>query len=179
MINSFNEWPEGSYIEPSQAYGGQFLGLSAEWSQQFKEAVVFRCRQHWLAAPLPIAPPAPEATATPVPEPDTPTAFVEAELLNLRDGPEHQCGDRGNSQHRRGVANSWAFGSVPNWWQVQNGEGLAWVYGPLVRVAGPLEQVPVVETAVPLAAKAPSADPALTEDATASMANQPILSRQP
>ena len=38
VINSFNEWPEGTYIEPSAAYGDQFLGLSATWSGAFKGA---------------------------------------------------------------------------------------------------------------------------------------------
>ncbi len=36
VINSFNEWPEGSYIEPSEAYGDLFLNMSAVWSGQFK-----------------------------------------------------------------------------------------------------------------------------------------------
>ena len=36
VINSFNEWPEGTYIEPSAAYGDQFIGLTAQWSAQFK-----------------------------------------------------------------------------------------------------------------------------------------------
>ncbi|MFC2023787.1 endo-1,3-alpha-glucanase family glycosylhydrolase [Chloroflexota bacterium] len=38
IINSFNEWPEGSYIEPSQAYGDLFLGLTRDWAAQFKQA---------------------------------------------------------------------------------------------------------------------------------------------
>jgi hypothetical protein len=38
VINSFNEWPEGSYIEPSAAFGRQYLDLTATWSSQFKGA---------------------------------------------------------------------------------------------------------------------------------------------
>jgi hypothetical protein len=38
IINSFNEWAEGTHIEPSQAYGRTYLALTAEWARRFKEA---------------------------------------------------------------------------------------------------------------------------------------------
>ncbi len=38
IINSFNEWPEGSYIEPSRSYGKAYLDLTREWSAHFKSA---------------------------------------------------------------------------------------------------------------------------------------------
>ncbi len=35
-INSFNEWVEGSYIEPSEKYGDQAMQLTREFARQFK-----------------------------------------------------------------------------------------------------------------------------------------------
>lgn len=34
-INSFNEWVEGTYVEPSVQYGDVYLGLTREFAQQF------------------------------------------------------------------------------------------------------------------------------------------------
>lgn len=36
IIHSFNEWVEGSYIEPSAAFGDLYLQLTAQWIAQFK-----------------------------------------------------------------------------------------------------------------------------------------------
>jgi len=35
-VNSFNEWVEGHYIEPSQLYGSAYMDLTREFTQQFK-----------------------------------------------------------------------------------------------------------------------------------------------
>lgn len=36
VVHSFNEWVEGSYMEPSAFYGDQYLGLTAAWAAQFR-----------------------------------------------------------------------------------------------------------------------------------------------
>jgi len=54
VITSFNEWPEGTYIEPSQAYGTKYLDLTAQWSAAFRGSV---------------PPPVQVAAAPPVPVP--------------------------------------------------------------------------------------------------------------
>jgi hypothetical protein len=68
IINSFNEWPEGSYIEPSQAYGSLYLDLTREWAARFRGME---------QAPVPLAPP-PSPTASPVPP--TPTSIPPTPL---------------------------------------------------------------------------------------------------
>jgi hypothetical protein len=65
VINSFNEWPEGSYIEPSQAYGNLYLDLTREWSTRLKGT------EASLSA-IPTSPPPPTSVPpqpTPPPEP--------------------------------------------------------------------------------------------------------------
>jgi hypothetical protein len=36
VLHSFNEWVEGSYVEPSAAFGDLYLQLTAQWIAQFK-----------------------------------------------------------------------------------------------------------------------------------------------
>jgi hypothetical protein len=35
VVHSFNEWVEGSYLEPSAFYGDRYLGLTAQWAATF------------------------------------------------------------------------------------------------------------------------------------------------
>ncbi len=92
VITSFNEWPEGTYIEASQAYGTKYLELTAQWSSAFRgsapppvQAVSASPEPApakpagAAAAPRPpalkITPPAP--TPTPVPTPSRPPVTPE------------------------------------------------------------------------------------------------------
>jgi hypothetical protein len=75
IINSFNEWPEGSYIEPSRSYGNLYLDLTREWSARFKSAEfsleTSQPRQP-KATPLPPSPSTPPPPA-PLPEEEWPS----------------------------------------------------------------------------------------------------------
>lgn len=144
VINSFNEWPEGSYIEPSVNYGDLFIGLSATYSQQFKSgggaAITFSA-----PAPLP-----PQPTPTPTPPPTEPTAYVNTALLNLRAGPNTEAEIVGQVASGLPLTISGQDPAFPEWWQVTYNDSTAWVYGPLVTTGGPMEQVQQI-TAAPLA----------------------------
>jgi hypothetical protein len=77
VINSFNEWPEGTYIEPSQEHGSLYLDLTREWSARFKGAVFSAS-----AAPtLPTATPVPPTDIPPSPVPPTATPLPPATLI--------------------------------------------------------------------------------------------------
>jgi hypothetical protein len=100
IVNSFNEWPEGSYIEPSQAYGTLYLDLTREWAARFKSAEQVPAQ---LAAPtvqsaLPPSPtptpvpPTPTPTPAPPPEPSALIYFPEGEELSTQAWLMQGCG---------------------------------------------------------------------------------------
>jgi len=139
VITSFNEWPEGTYIEPSAAFGRQYLDLTANWSQQFKAGG---------GSPITAAmqPPASAlAPAAPEPEPDGPTAVVEVSLLNLRAGPGADYELVGQAAAGAALPISGRHPHIPRWWRVKTADGNGWVYAPLVRTTGPLTEIPMTE----------------------------------
>jgi hypothetical protein len=71
VINSFNEWPEGSYIEPSKTYGRQYLDLTREWVAQFKGSeMMVSAAAPPPSQPTPVPPtPTPKPTSLPTPRP--------------------------------------------------------------------------------------------------------------
>ncbi|MBX3015432.1 MAG: SH3 domain-containing protein [Caldilineaceae bacterium] len=180
VITSFNEWPEGSYIEPSAAFGDTYLQLTARWSQQFRAGGPSQAAQ--VAAPPPAAlapetPPTP--TPTPLPEPESPTAYVQVALLNLRGGPSTDFALIGRATEGAALAITGYDPAYPGWWQVRattdQGEQDAWIFGDLVRAAGPLATVPVV--AVPLfAAPTPPAPPTVADASMTNLSPATVIS---
>lgn len=163
VINSFNEWPEGSYIEPSAAYGDQYLNLSATYSQQFKAGGGVA-----IAAVAPPAPLPPVPTATPTPPPTVPTAFINTGLLNLRAGPSTDSAIIGQRNQGAALPITGQHPSHPDWWQVAGDDGPAWVYAPLVTTGGPLEQVARLgDNALPDALRVTANTPGSTGEADA------------
>lgn len=148
VINSFNEWPEGSYIEPSAAFGDQFLTLTAGYSRQFKDGGGVQVQAASLPAVVPDAPPAP--TATPTPPPTVPTAYVQTALLNLRSGPGTDFDIVTQVAAGAALPITGSHPNWPDWWQVAYAETGGWVYGPLIVTGGPMEQVPrIADSALP------------------------------
>jgi hypothetical protein len=72
IVNSFNEWPEGTYVEPSQAHGSFYLDLTREWAARFKAAEFAADAVQPASTPTRIARPTPQPTLRPTPIP-TPT----------------------------------------------------------------------------------------------------------
>ena len=136
VITSFNEWPGGTYIEPSAAYGDLFLRLTAQWSAQFKSG-----GGDIQAASFAAQAPAPLPTPTPYPVPAQPTVFVETPLLNLRAEPNTSSEIVGQASAGEAFLVLGQDPAVADWWQIDYAGAAAWVYAPLVLAAGPMEGV--------------------------------------
>lgn len=149
IITSFNEWPEGTYVEPSQAYGDRYLGLTAEWAGRFKsgEGQVY-APPPAAAASSPAAPSAPTPVPTPAPTPDYAAVRVETAVLNLRNAPDASAALLGQTQ-AGSVLRTLSKLPDESWWQVCCvNRQRAWVSGQFVRAIGPaaaLAQVPAID----------------------------------
>ncbi|MEZ4833238.1 MAG: endo-1,3-alpha-glucanase family glycosylhydrolase [Caldilineaceae bacterium] len=137
IITSFNEWPEGSYIEPSVAYGDLYLNLTAQWSQRFKAGGGVSPS----VAPAPPQQTAPMPQPTPLPEPDEPTAYVTASVLNLRAGPATDFAILAQMPLNSVLAITGQNPNAPGWWQVDFSGEIGWASADYLRVAGPLDEV--------------------------------------
>jgi len=150
VINSFNEWPEGSFIEPSVAFGDQFLGLTAGWGSRFKSgsASVTAASETETQPPatVPVDALADDADdAAAAIAVDSPTVIVRTAVLNLRAGPgvDFTLAGRVLSGDRLPIVGRSADGA---WWQVRVAGSEVWVFNELVEAAGPIDQVGAVDS---------------------------------
>ncbi|MCL7455425.1 MAG: glycoside hydrolase family 99-like domain-containing protein, partial [Anaerolineae bacterium] len=94
VINSFNEWPEGSYIEPSRAFGDLYLRLTQDWAGRFKQAapVADLALLPPPATPKPTRPaPTPTPEPLPTPTPTPPVRIAPYEPTAVREYLNHGC----------------------------------------------------------------------------------------
>jgi|GEM_PF-280287 len=138
IINSFNEWPEGSHLEPSASYGNLYLDLTRELVTALRGS----------------PPPAPAAATSPTAEPvATPTGpYITAEEgANIRSGPDTAYERIGQLAAGSPIA---VIGktSAGDWWQInfpRGSDARGWVNAEVVTFTGDAGAVPVVETPSP------------------------------
>ena len=179
VITSFNEWPEGTYIEPSATFGNQYLGSTAAWSGQFKSGGGVNVQAAALPPPAPLPPLEPTPIPTPLPEPDSPTFYVQVDLANLRAGPGTDYAIVGQALLDTAIAIRGRHPDYPDWWQVTAEGEPSWIYAPLGRAAGPLDQVPIVELSTIAPATTEASDRAKPLYDPNQATTKPYLSRQP
>lgn len=174
VVTSFNEWPEGTYIEPSAAYGDSYLGLTAQYAAQFRSGA---------RAQADVNPPNPAAAATIAEgaaepgaaaeagaargeagtEPAVPTVFVQTAVLNLRAGPGTNYNLLGAVVEGDALpilGKSVSTSDNSGWWQVDTAAGPAWLSAGLVQAAGPLDGVPEIKPENPETDAADASAPA-------------------
>jgi hypothetical protein len=97
VINSFNEWPEGTYIEPSQSHGSLYLDLTREWSARFRDAAFSQsaapASSPTPTPPMPTEVPPAQTLIEITPMPDPPPALISGEeWASLRPRLIQGCG---------------------------------------------------------------------------------------
>ena len=86
FISSFNQWLEGSQIEPSVTYGDKYLLLTAREAALYRNAVLSPTATPAGAAPTPT--PGPESIVSPMPVTLSPTSAVPATPVTPTLSPE-------------------------------------------------------------------------------------------
>ena len=124
VITSFNEWPEGTYVEPSAAYGDHYLDLTTRWSQQFK------------SSHSPASVPAAVIERETQPATADPTAYVEVSLLNVRSGPGLDYEVITMVSYGDALPILEQSEGTSEWLPVAVDDRRGWVFAPLVRVEG-------------------------------------------
>ncbi len=163
VVTSFNEWVEGTMIEPSVTYGDLYLNLTRELAQAFKGAPAAAATptrlpassaQPPLGAPTGIL----TATATARPAGTSATPFVRAdEAVRIRSGPGADT-PRLKPLYPGETAPVVGKSADGTWWQVRLGgtsDGLGWVAAQYVTLVGDASQVPVVTPGTPAASAQP------------------------
>jgi uncharacterized protein YraI len=170
VITSFNEWVEGTMIEPSLTYGKRYLDLTRELATAFKSG-----KEEQAAGSLGSGSLALETSAQ---EPQVESAgiqkkmqtrpYVQAEeAARVRSGP-------GTDYPRLGTlwpgdtAAAIGRNAAGTWWQIEFAaadNGLGWVSADIVTFVGDSDSVPVVggeAIVTPISTPSPVITPAIT-----------------
>lgn len=126
LINSFNEWLEGTYIEPSQAYGNLYLDITRDLvaGMGSGSAPLVIPASALAAAETPTTTPTPEPIATP----DGPYLRATAGV-NVRSGPDttyDQVGQLAPGSTIEVIGKN----QKEDWWQInfpRDSENVGWV----------------------------------------------------
>jgi len=148
IITSFNEWPEGTQIEPGQAYGNLYLDITRELVTELRGA--------------PPAIPAAILAQTQTQEnPDVPYVQVEA-ITNVRQGPSTDFDVAGRLPDG-GTAPVVGRTEASDWWEIEFDGTTGWVSAEVVKFVGTADDVPLAETTELAATDEAEANPASTE----------------
>jgi Glycosyl hydrolase family 99/Bacterial SH3 domain len=170
VIDSFNEWVEGSSIEPSASYGNLYLDITREFSAQFRAVPLLSAAEKSLLAASPTPRPTRAFTPTrdalptptqvlPTPTIEFPDAYRTTELLRVRAGPGTTFDIRGTLPRgtvldvlARSEDNQWLAIAYPDY------GALGWISAAFVAPPRGFDQFPV-EPAPALVSPTPTRPP--------------------
>lgn len=185
IITSFNEWVEGSMIEPSASYGNLYLDITREYAGQFKSIAPPSAKEKAALAATPTPRPtvvpsltptvratnAPKNTATRGPSP-TPTAtpidfaaYRTTEILRVRAGPATTFEMIGKLP-RDFVLDVLARSEDSKWLAIAYPDfgSLGWISAQFVTPSDNMEQFPVEPSLLQESAAAPKGVPSDPSD---------------
>ncbi|MCG3212033.1 MAG: hypothetical protein FOGNACKC_05680 [Anaerolineae bacterium] len=155
IITSFNEWPEGTQIEPSASYGNLYLDIARELTTGLKGAAPAAAIPPLGAQELPAA----QADETPAPALEPPYIQTSG-ITNARSAPATSADIAGRLPEGK-QARVLGKNAAGDWWQIDFDSGPAWVAAEVVEFVGDAAAVPVVEVeAAPVATASPTPQPA-------------------
>lgn len=158
VITSFNEWPEGTHLEPSVSYGNLYLDVTREL------VTAMRGSPPPAPAAIPVAvveTSTPEAATTSEPA-TTPEAvatpsgpyIIAVEGANIRSGPDTTF-DRVGQLAANSPIEVIGQTEAGDWWQInfpRGSDSIGWVNAEVVEFKGDAKAVPVVEAPSPVQA---------------------------
>lgn len=162
IVNSWNEWVEGSMIEPSVTYGDLYLNITRDFAAQYKGVA---------APPPPKAPAVPTATRTATTKPTaTPTRIPGSvrgsvtDTVRVRADPSTSAAILGRLAEGAGVA-ILAKSSDGKWWQIAypNTIKRGWISAEFTVTQDNPDALPVIQGPTPTSAPPTATSPVVPE----------------
>jgi uncharacterized protein YraI len=159
IITSFNEWVEGTMIEPSQGYGSLYLDLTYELATGFKSDSVQPEPAEQQQKAVTTNAPRPERLEVKVSAQIEPYVQVE-QAVRVRSGPGTEY-ERIGQLYPGQIAQVVGRNAETSWWQIefsQADDQLGWISADFVTFVGDADSVPVAdsEPTTPSAVQSPT-----------------------
>ncbi len=181
IITSFNEWVEGTMIEPSATYGNLYLDLTREQVALFKADQPVSDAQDDESQPETKATTEAQSTSE-EPAQDGPSIRAD-ETVRIRSGPGTQYERLGRLAKGKSLP---VTGKSEDdlWWQVEvatavSPDGTGWVTADFVTFSGDADEVPIVEAPQPPPESSPATTTTVTVTATAAPTQTRAQSNKP
>jgi uncharacterized protein YgiM (DUF1202 family) len=147
IITSFNEWLEGTQIEPSASFGNRYLDVTRELVTSLRGSPPPAVP----AAQVELSPLAPAENPEAQEEPPAEPYIRTSDLTNVRSGPATSFEVVGRLAAEAAVAVT-GRADESEWWQIEfesSPDGTGWVAAEVVEFVGDAAAVPVVVAPAP------------------------------